>query len=121
MKKYAPAVIFGIIEILIVNSILNNAQYTNYQPVMAALALIYATIRTLGITLGMVIDKLWLGLVNDIIEIKERIREDFDTQDQKENLKEITKKTEDGHVKMLIRSVGIFIIYVMALMSLLNN
>ena len=120
LSKYLPSIIFTLIEIFIVIVVLDNAGYTNNLNVMAALVLIYATIRTLAMTLGMVIDNLSLGLAKDITDIKERIKEDFDIEEEREKLSLAKEKVDRAHIKLVIRAVGVFIIYVIGLLTLID-
>lgn len=123
MKKlisYLPSVVFAVVEVFIVLAVISDAGYSSDADIMAGLVLLYATIRSIGIGIGLTIDKLTLGLANDLNQIKERIRSDYDTEDEKETLKAASDKVAKTEVKLYIRSFGVFIIYLIALAELLG-
>lgn len=118
--KYVPSVIFALIEIIIVVIVLDNSSYSSNSEIMAGLVLLYASIRTIGIGIGTSISNLTLAFAKDMTDIKERIRADFDTEEAKEKLKEGKEIVDKSNVKSIIRGVGVFIIYLIALFSLLG-
>lgn len=120
LLKYIPSVIFAIIEILIVWGILNNAYYSPNADVIAGLVLIYASLRTFSMNTVMTINNLSIALAKDITDIKERIRSDNDIEDERDKLKIGNEKVNQVNIKFIIRGIGVFIIYIMALLSLLS-
>ena len=118
--KYIPTIIFAIIEIIIVAMVLSNAEYANYEDVIAALCLIYATIRSMAIGFGMTINKLTVGLAADLIRIRERIRQDSDIEDEWRAFNTNNKNIEANEIKTIIRWVGVGIIYLISLAYLLG-
>lgn len=123
MKKninYVPSVIFAIIEIVIVLYVLDNAGYSSDSEIMAGLVLIYASIRTFAISVGMSMDNLIIALSADILDIKKRIRDDLDIEEDREKLEVNVDKVSKQNIKLIIRGIGVFIIYIIALLYLLG-
>jgi hypothetical protein len=118
--KYIPSVVFTFIEVFIVLAVLDNSTYSDNGDVIAALVVIYATIRTLGISLGMVLDKITMGIAVDLTRIKERIRSDDEVGEEWNKISEGNKRINITTTKLAIRAIGVFVVYVMGLMALLN-
>lgn len=112
--------IFTLIEIFVVLGILDQSQYLTEGKILAGLIVIYATIRSLGIGLGMTIDKLSLAFAGELISIKEMIGKSYDSQYERESLNEATTKVNTSNVKLIIRSVGVLIIYIAGLLALMS-
>lgn len=117
---YVPSVIFAIVEVLIVIVVLDDASYADNTKVMAGLALLYALIRTSAMNLGLMIDSQSLMFAGQLIQIKELINKGDDIEIDREDLKKVQEKVGLGHIKLIIRAIGVVIIYLVALTSLMD-
>lgn len=118
--KYIPSIFFAIIEIVVVWMIVDTAQYTANSVVIASLALIYATIRGSMISVGVMVDRLTVAFASELLQIKKKLGADESTQEETEKLQEANKKVNSTHIKLIIRSVGVFIIFIGALLYLIG-
>ncbi len=118
--KYVPSIIFTIIELGVVVAVLDSAKYTGDSMVIAALVLLYAVIRTSAMNVGQLIGNQTMFLANQLIQIKARIKEDEDMTDEREELKSAQENLNQTNIKLGIRGVGIVIIYIMALLALME-
>jgi len=117
--KYIPSVLFAFIEIAFTLAILDSASYDNKQ-IISGLIIIYASIRTLGVSFGLVLNSAVSALATDFLKIKERIRKDEDTEEEWNTLLEQGAKRDGDNIKIIIRSVGVLIVYIIGIVSILG-
>lgn len=118
--KYILTIIFTIIEVAIASSILNDASYSNNQDVIASLGILYAVMRGQSLGLSFYFTQFTKGIMAEIIRINERIRADDETREAWVSLNQANKKSDTENIKLIIRSIGVLIIFVFNLISLLN-
>ena len=117
--KYVFSAIFAFIEIAITLAVLDNASYDK-KDIISGLIIIYASIRTLGISLGLILNNAVSALAVDFLKIKERIRKDEDTEEEWSTLHEQGAKKDENNIKIIIRAVGVAIIYIIGVFSILG-
>jgi hypothetical protein len=117
--KYIPTVIFAFIEVVFTLVVLDNAHYDN-KVLISGLIIIYASIRSVGISLGNSMNRMLSGLAFDLLKIKERIKRDDDTDNEMEKLMAAQELVNGANIKLIIRSIGVFIIYIIGIVSILN-
>lgn len=120
LLKYIPSVVFALVEIGVVLAVLDNANHFDNENIMAGLVLLYASFRSFSISSGLAMDRLLLGLSKDIIDIKERIKKDYDTDEAKERLNLLKENIDKSNARLVIRAIGVGVVYIIALVSLLN-
>lgn len=117
--KYVFSVIFAFIEVALTLAILDNSSYEK-KDIMSGLIIIYASVRTLGISLGLVLNNVTSALAVDFLKIKERIRKDEDTEEEWSTLLEQGAKKDENNIKIIIRAIGVAIIYLIGVFSILG-
>lgn len=117
--KYITAVLFAFIEVAFTLAVLESASYDN-KVLISGLIIIYASVRSIGISLGHSMNRMFTGLAFDLLKIKERIRKDEETEGELDKLEEVNKMVDVANIKLVIRSVGIFIIYVVGIINILG-
>ncbi len=116
--KYVPSVVLSVIEIYVVLLVLDKG-YSD-KTISAGLVIIYAAIRNIGIGLAMSLSSMTMGIAVDLTKIKERIRKDDDTEEEWGKITAGNEKTSTTHYKLIIRAIGVFIIYIIGLFALLG-
>lgn len=117
--KYVFSVVFAFIEICLTLAVLDNTSYSN-KDIISGLIIIYASIRTLGISLGLALNNTISALAADLLKIKERIRKDESTEEEWNILLVQVAKKDENNIKIIIRSVGVAIIYLIGVFSILG-
>lgn len=118
--KYIPSIIFTLIEVGVVVSVIDNAYYSDYSEVIAGLVILFALIRSSTIGFDMKIGFMTVGLAKDILDIKKKTCADGNIFEETEKLKEASQNVFESRIKIWIRGVGLFIIYLFGLALLLG-
>lgn len=115
--KYIFSILFALLEVFIVFIVL--VTYESEGPVLSGLVIIYAIIRSFQLNLSYTLSRIVSGLTYDIFEIKRRIRDAEDLDEEKTNMTQGVLRTKISNVKLTIRAIGVSLIFVIGLLSFL--
>ncbi len=122
-RKNLPSYIWNgvvcLIEIGIVAAIFDSLYSGSETIIAAGILVVYVSIRTLGLHLGMAIQSQGLALANEIFQIKTKlgVPQEEDTMDK---IKEGNRQFRKLETNSIIRSIGLVILFIMALLQFID-
>ena len=120
--RYFFTVLATIVEVVIVLIVFDNYHYSDSLIVLSAIGIVYSCLRSLMYGLSMRIDNLAVAFGRTLDEIRANIT-DMDDEDKvrmNEEMVSASEKIRISNIKYIIRSVGVFIVFVISLVNLLN-
>ena len=119
LPSYIWNAIICLIEIGIVAMIFDSLYSGSETIIAAGILIVYVSVRTLGLHLGMAVQSQGLALANEIFQIKKKldIPQDEEAMDK---IKEGNRQFRKLETNAIIRSIGLTILFIIAVLQFMD-